>query len=199
MERFKRGNTMNVKRLKAALVCLALSMSGFANAGLIFTDVSYTSSSITFTVEGDLSGYTTPVSNSSFGIEYYGDIWSGGNTFTANSWSASIFNSFSISHEGNTGVFPGLNGGQPYTWSFYNGDLTGAVVSNKTITLTLGGNVLNTSAQSPKFDFIWGWAADDDKQVTVLHSYTTQVPEPSTLAIFALGIVGLASRRFKKQ
>jgi hypothetical protein len=28
---------------------------------------------------------------------------------------------------------------------------------------------------------------------------TTSVPEPSTLAIFALGIVGLTSRRFKKQ
>lgn len=27
----------------------------------------------------------------------------------------------------------------------------------------------------------------------------TEVPEPSTLAIFALGIMGLASRRFKKQ
>jgi hypothetical protein len=27
---------------------------------------------------------------------------------------------------------------------------------------------------------------------------TSQVPEPSTIAIFALGIVGLASRRFKK-
>jgi len=27
----------------------------------------------------------------------------------------------------------------------------------------------------------------------------TDVPEPSTLAIFALGIIGLASRRFKKQ
>jgi hypothetical protein len=25
-----------------------------------------------------------------------------------------------------------------------------------------------------------------------------QVPEPSTLAIFALGMIGLASRRFKK-
>ena len=25
------------------------------------------------------------------------------------------------------------------------------------------------------------------------------VPEPSTLAIFALGLIGLASRRFKKQ
>jgi len=28
---------------------------------------------------------------------------------------------------------------------------------------------------------------------------TTEVPEPSTLAIFALGVMGLASRRFKKQ
>lgn len=28
---------------------------------------------------------------------------------------------------------------------------------------------------------------------------TTEVPEPSTLAIFALGLMGLASRRFKKQ
>jgi hypothetical protein len=26
-----------------------------------------------------------------------------------------------------------------------------------------------------------------------------EVPEPSTLAIFALGLMGLASRRFKKQ
>ncbi|MDO6447576.1 PEP-CTERM sorting domain-containing protein, partial [Colwellia sp. 1_MG-2023] len=33
--------------------------------------------------------------------------------------------------------------------------------------------------------------------VTVTKS--TDVPEPSTLAIFALGMIGLASRRFKKQ
>jgi hypothetical protein len=31
------------------------------------------------------------------------------------------------------------------------------------------------------------------------HVSVSQVPEPSTLAIFALGIIGLASRRFKKQ
>jgi hypothetical protein len=29
--------------------------------------------------------------------------------------------------------------------------------------------------------------------------FTTSVPEPTTLAIFALGMIGLASRRFKKQ
>jgi hypothetical protein len=32
-----------------------------------------------------------------------------------------------------------------------------------------------------------------------LHGETTSVPEPSTLAIFAFGMIGLASRRFKKQ
>ncbi len=30
-------------------------------------------------------------------------------------------------------------------------------------------------------------------------AFGTKVPEPSTLAIFALGMIGLASRRFKKQ
>lgn len=35
--------------------------------------------------------------------------------------------------------------------------------------------------------------------VVVAKVPVTQVPEPSTLAIFALGIMGLASRRFKKQ
>ncbi len=33
----------------------------------------------------------------------------------------------------------------------------------------------------------------------VINGDLTSVPEPSTLAIFALGIIGLASRRFKKQ
>jgi len=35
--------------------------------------------------------------------------------------------------------------------------------------------------------------------VVINSTLPTSVPEPSTLAIFALGIVGLASRRFKKQ
>jgi len=49
------------------------------------------------------------------------------------------------------------------------------------------------------------WNTDDGSewfQVSDLRytaGSTAQVPEPSTLAIFALGIIGLASRRFKKQ
>ena len=38
------------------------------------------------------------------------------------------------------------------------------------------------------------WAIDDVKL-----SNNVNVPEPSTFAIFALGMVGLASRKFKKE
>lgn len=39
----------------------------------------------------------------------------------------------------------------------------------------------------------------DDFRLTTTDDTVTSVPEPSTLAIFALGMIGLASRRFKKQ
>ena len=40
---------------------------------------------------------------------------------------------------------------------------------------------------------------EDDRLGFVLYNDAVNVPEPSTLAIFALGMIGLASRRFKKQ
>jgi len=43
----------------------------------------------------------------------------------------------------------------------------------------------------------WGIQLDNVSMATT--SAPAQVPEPSTLAIFALGMIGLASRRFKKQ
>ena len=41
--------------------------------------------------------------------------------------------------------------------------------------------------------------AEHDSVMLVRDIYVQQVSEPSTLAIFALGMIGLASRRFKKQ
>jgi hypothetical protein len=35
--------------------------------------------------------------------------------------------------------------------------------------------------------------------MSIILSKTQEVPEPTTLAIFALGMIGLASRRFKKK
>jgi hypothetical protein len=53
-----------------------------------------------------------------------------------------------------------------------------------------------------KSDIKAGLEAMSISVATVVYDYTAAampVPEPSTLAIFALGMIGLASRRFKKQ
>jgi hypothetical protein len=55
------------------------------------------------------------------------------------------------------------------------------------------------SGQASIYDYL---ALDENSPKfmrTVATTTLTSVPEPSTLAIFALGIMGLASRRFKKQ
>ena len=51
-----------------------------------------------------------------------------------------------------------------------------------------------TSGQRSSFDSSFRLVGD-----TQNGGLATSVPEPSTLAIFALGVIGLASRRFKKQ
>jgi len=46
----------------------------------------------------------------------------------------------------------------------------------------------------------WGTPASNIYIASVVeYNNSVDVPEPSTLAIFALGMMGLASRRFKKQ
>jgi hypothetical protein len=71
---------------------------------------------------------------------------------------------------------------------------------NETLTL----NVNNVGAATAKFRFglanadnDWWWAVDNIKVVG--DSIEIEVPEPFTLAIFALGMIGLTSRLFKKQ
>ncbi len=75
---------------------------------------------------------------------------------------------------------PIFNGVDPISWqgSSYGKALTGVH----------GGQSFTAVAGSSSTAFISASFVD-----------STSVPEPSTLAIFALGMIGLASRRFKKQ
>ena len=71
-------------------------------------------------------------------------------------------------------------------WPYSGGNLIGTTGQNGG-----GGQICLTSC-------VWSYAINFE-----VHASTSgpdgQVPEPSTLAIFALGMIGLASRRFKKQ
>ena len=191
---------MNFKFLNVVLTSLTLSLSGFANAGLIFSDVTYTDSSVTFTVNGDMSGYDlTGVDHTGvFALRYYGDIW-GGQHFSPNTWTGNVFDGISVSFSGNTGTWSGYN----YSWSLLDTNVTNTdVASNNTVTVDFGTNYLVEGMSNYRIDFMSGNGNNGNS--LVLGSFGTfevnnDVPEPSTLAIFALGLMGLASRRYKKQ
>jgi len=196
---------MNIKILKMAVAGVVLLVSGFSNAGLIISDVSYSANSVTFKINGDLSGYTPPASSwdvAAFGIKYSGDIWAGSD-YAPNTWSTTVFDNVTINNSGNTGQWTSST---PYSWSHYSAPFTNATTAtNRLVTLTIGANYLNTSSTNGGIEFVWGWGNSQHEQYeVVLGSFSTfsdanAVPEPSTLAIFALSIIGLASRRFKKQ
>lgn len=71
------------------------------------------------------------------------------------------------------------------TGDFCNWDVGSLAFTGSAKSIDFGG-----TANQVGFDNITFGSVDPDK---------VEVPEPSTLAIFALGMMGLASRRFKKQ
>tara|TARA_R110001592_G_scaffold349774_1_gene645349 strand:- start:283 stop:948 length:666 start_codon:yes stop_codon:yes gene_type:complete len=75
-----------------------------------------------------------------------------------------------------------------------NSILVSDVTSNdsRRLFLNYAGSCNNILAQN------CAWNGHSEFGVFMVEN-TTQAPEPSTLAIFALGMIGLASRRFKKQ
>lgn len=212
---------MNTKILKAALAGLVLSVSGIANAGLVFKfeevggDVTMTSSG-SIDTSGLVLGATSGWGGT--GIEENGnhDIF-GGTSFGAinqsfgfndgtdySQWASATgpwtqgFFSFSIASgtksfttylrdQGQGPQLPGLG--------IVSSDLDGTVwtadqnwlASAKTFASLgmIAGTYTVTDAISSEF-------------ITIQIGNSVSVPEPTTLAIFALGIFGLASRRSKQ-
>lgn len=109
--------------------------------------------------------------------------WTGPATYSTQNGSG-LFAWFGGSQDldgGNSSILGNSNGASN-TYGAYNGNYYG----------TKKGNIINEdTSNSASFT------------VNSLETFTvagaTSVPEPSTLAIFALSIMGLASRRFKKQ
>jgi len=167
---------MNIKMLKAAVVGLVLSVSGFANATLItdpLADEIVTVGNLDWAWASPCDGRCAQLVNN---WEYAGGVYD------------DILNT-------QLGVS---------TWRF-------ASVAEWALLPSVASFSSSDKCASAWFDN--GWSHCDyggtrvriptgsynETMVVRTNGLVNQVPEPTTLAIFALGIMGLASRRFKKQ
>src|SRR5512145_455165 len=111
---------MTRTKLLALAIAGWLASSAPTHAAFIFSDVEVTSNSVTFTIDGDMTGYVGSSSYlDQFSIVYVGDLWTGATAFSSNTWSSSVFDNESILINGNTG---GFNSFYDYSWSMYGGN-----------------------------------------------------------------------------
>ena len=216
--------------LKAAVAGLVLSVSGFANAGIIVLD--FEGVGDVACVDEFYNGGTDCAGNSgtnygvTFGIDSLGiiDSDSGGTGNFANEPSDSTV-LFFTSGTAILNYAAGFDTG----FSFFYSSSTTAVVNifdsinatgNILASINLDAQFADNCAGDPSGTFCnwtnvgvsfagtaksidFGGTAnfigfDDITFGSDVAGKATSVPEPTTLAIFALGIMGLASRRFKK-
>jgi hypothetical protein len=203
---------MNMIYLKAALISLVLSVSGFVNAGIIWDNGTGTNTS--WRGAGTFLA-TTFLSDTSFTlnqIDQYMDTNSDANIrfaiFNADSadllfYSNNIFHidngmGYVSSTIFNFDIIAGVkysiaaitDTGAEYRYTYTDVSMNGISNpydnQNGTFGSTFSAPILNTGQSCCNGNIR-------------LHTGLVSVPEPSTLAIFALGMIGLASRRFKKQ
>jgi len=185
---------MEKNLVKCVTFMLLILGIGTSNASLIFTDVSVTSHSVTFTVDGDMSGYSGVGTNTLFSIQYKGDLWAGLSTQSSNNWSSSVFDTHDFDHTGNTGIWASEWG---YTWSRYDSSLAVANTTDRTVTVDLGNDFINPNAIAGELVFIIGTGNSLYPSLTTVldtFSFTNDgitLSEPSTLFILAIGLAGV--------
>lgn len=199
---------MNIKMLKAALAGLVLSVSGFANAGLINIDYQNANDNeLVFDSTNNLEwlrwDLTSKVSLNDL-LNTYSGFHLASETEILSLWSEA----FSVT--GLCGAcVSNYSEGNTFQQLFGYGNLQSAVnpVSYGLIQLdnsqwSMFGtryNVNTNDFHTFTYDEYTASGEAHDELSYALVRNSTDVPEPSTLAIFALGIMGLAARRFKQK
>ncbi|MGK0306290.1 MAG: hypothetical protein ACI8UG_002045 [Gammaproteobacteria bacterium] len=200
---------MKFKILKAAFAGLVLSVSSFVNAGIIYT-FTFNDISPWVHVENIIAGDSLTIT--------FGDS----TDFNDLSWDDMESYQYNLA-AGETYAVTNFTAYRPYNnfFSYLNDELSITYKNRDDFSYVVGRSANDYYAQivdngvaqmATEYDDVNGvksWAElhtlDRRLSVTYCADGTTQcisgvdVNEPSTLAIFALGLMGLASRRFKKQ
>ena len=162
---------------------LSLWASG-ASAALDFQVQGWTANSLTFTVTGDMSGYSPPAQYTNFlSIVYEGDIWSGNNYYPTdqNTWSHPVFEESTIILD-NPGQTLLTSSGAYASYGVYSDTLANGSIktSGQPITITFARGFLNPNATSGTVKFLWGYASTSFPG-TELDSYAVgQAPSTTT-------------------
>lgn len=210
MERYSKGIKMKFKFLKSVCTGLLLLVNNLASAGMI---------ELTWGTSLQSSSNWAPSSTVGENLNIIFTVDNGSNSLINQTWQVSDFVSYRIEGESgwsvlsnyidltSTGIFSTDNNGlvnsagnwfnfssQPDegTMSWRAGPSNVAWWNNGINGIAMG---TNSSAEYLSVNNVSQNLLASSWKAAVAQ---TEVPEPSTLAIFALGIIGLASRRFKK-
>lgn len=205
---------MNVKVLKAALAGLVLSVSGFANAGLIQSDYLNSGDNLSVLDTASNIEWLDLSVSTSWSFSNWNSLVQQGNGWrlATNSEVVNLFNTAFPTYAaiyGGTGYvdtndvnliqnfidFQTLFG--TTIWNANNVDSYGLFKNENGISEMMG--VSRWSDTYRIFSTNFNSSVPEINNGIYIVRDATSVPEPSTLAIFALGVMGLASRRFKKQ
>ena len=211
---------MKIKLLKSAIIAASIAVSGIANAGLISynTLTEYlTATSATNLINFNNQPSSGPSIGSSYtesGLVFTGNLRAGNGNVGAQYADGYLMSTGNI----NIDLLPNT-----VSFAFELGAYYGnATTLTATAFTSSGANLQFVTGTSTTFGFAGFSATNGDYITSVVTSQTStsnydaiddvrwsvgaapprpdmNVPEPSTFAIFALGIMGLASRRFKKQ
>src|SRR5450830_86939 len=198
---------MLIKKIIAAAALAAVSLSA---AAIDMKVASYTTNSVTFALTGKIPSSHPNLDGLSYQIDllYTGSLYAGpSNIYASNTLSASPVSGTSF-WVGNTGGFASFGVPLNYSWIDFHNDLTGLSGTKDFVTLSFGGNFLNTLGTG-SFDLYWGNLAggiDAAQQRNVLLSSVKvvngvvngKVPEPGSVALLGLAALGLAAVRRRK-
>ena len=191
---------MNTKMLRVAIASLILTVSGYANAGLIIMNISDNGTDLMMTATGDYDNT---------GLISQGNINLGANAAVAGTlpvfgWETGSNNLFEATF---VGSLTATGNAYPASLTSTTNPFFFANVQNQ-IAFQINAALIGTVNESATFSGVTlaslGMLAGESVSVTwgqnqaIIQTSSVQVPEPTTLAIFALGIIGLTSRKFKK-